>query len=197
MIEAWHFVGKRLRDGRPVPPDGVTLRHDGDLELRWLGLHASERIIDALSYAPGNTICRVVLGGRIMLGTDKMVASERTIIWRLEDEALLYEFARWCALQVIHLWDAPDVVRRYLDTGDESLRAAAAAAAAVASQAVAGSAAAWAAAENAARHAARNAAEAAVRNAQNSKLEAMVMAARHAQLEIGGGPLINPACGPT
>ena len=37
-------------------------------------------------------------------------------------EATLREFARWCALQVIHLWDAPDVVREYLETGDETLR---------------------------------------------------------------------------
>ncbi len=38
-------------------------------------------------------------------------------------------FARWCALSVIHLWDAPKVVKDYLTSGDESLRAAARAAA--------------------------------------------------------------------
>ena len=31
-------------------------------------------------------------------------------------------FARLCALDVIHLWDAPSLVRQYLETGDESLR---------------------------------------------------------------------------
>ena len=35
-------------------------------------------------------------------------------------------------MSVIHLWDAPDVVRQYLETGDESLRDAAQAAAQVA-----------------------------------------------------------------
>ncbi len=35
------------------------------------------------------------------------------------------DFTRWCALQVIHLWDAPPIVREYLETGDESKRAAA------------------------------------------------------------------------
>ncbi len=35
------------------------------------------------------------------------------------------EFARWCALQVIHLWDAPEVVKEFLETGDESKREAA------------------------------------------------------------------------
>ena len=77
-------------------------------------------------------------------------------------EATLYEFARWCALQVIHLWDAPGVVRKYL-TGDETLRVAAWDAAQDASRA-AGRAAAWAASA-AAADAARAAALAAARAA--------------------------------
>ncbi len=31
-------------------------------------------------------------------------------------------FARQCALDVLHLWDVPDTVREYLETGDELLR---------------------------------------------------------------------------
>jgi hypothetical protein len=34
----------------------------------------------------------------------------------------LRDFARWCALQVLHLWDAPDIVVEYLKTGNEDLR---------------------------------------------------------------------------
>ena len=34
-------------------------------------------------------------------------------------------FARWSALQVTHLWDCPDVVKQYLETGDKSIRDAA------------------------------------------------------------------------
>ena len=30
---AWHFVSDTLRDGRPVPADGVTLRHSGPLVI--------------------------------------------------------------------------------------------------------------------------------------------------------------------
>ena len=37
-------------------------------------------------------------------------------------EDQIRHFSRLCALDVIHLWDAPEVVRRYLETGDESLR---------------------------------------------------------------------------
>jgi hypothetical protein len=45
-------------------------------------------------------------------------------------EETLREFARWCALQVVHLWDAPEIVIEYLQTGDEELMVAAAYAAA-------------------------------------------------------------------
>jgi hypothetical protein len=35
------------------------------------------------------------------------------------------EFSRRCALDVIHLWEAPDIVKKYLKTGDEDIREAA------------------------------------------------------------------------
>lgn len=38
------------------------------------------------------------------------------------DERLERVWARWCARRVLHLWDAPEVVRAWLDTGDEALR---------------------------------------------------------------------------
>ena len=53
--------------------------------------------------------------------------------------------ARRYALDVIHLWDAPDIVRRFLETGDESLAAEAAGAAARAARAAEAAEAAWAA----------------------------------------------------
>jgi hypothetical protein len=39
------------------------------------GLHASKRIIDALQYAPGNTICRVECRGKIaaVLGSQALL----------------------------------------------------------------------------------------------------------------------------
>ncbi len=40
-------------------------------------------------------------------------------------KATLREFSRWCALQVKDLWDMPDVVCEYLETGNEELRYAA------------------------------------------------------------------------
>jgi hypothetical protein len=76
-------------------------------------------------------------------------------------------------MQVIHLRDCPDVVRRYLETGDESIRDAARTAACDAA-----CDAAWAT-TTAARTAwdawdAKDAARAAARDAQNNKLTAML-----------------------
>ena len=71
-------------------------------------------------------------------------------------------FARWCALGVIHLWPAPQVVRDYLSGGGESLRAAAGTAA-------------WDAARDAAGAAARDAAWDAARDAAGAAQKAKLI----------------------
>ena len=123
-MKAWHFIGDTLRDGRPVPADGITLRHDGPLEMCEAGLHASLHPFDALIYAPGSTLCLVETGGETEHGPDKLVCMERTIIARMDAEPLLRYFARQQALSVVHLWGAPQIVLDYL-MGDEAARAAA------------------------------------------------------------------------
>jgi hypothetical protein len=107
-MKAWHFVSDTLRDGRPVPADGEVLVHEGPLKLCASGLHASKNILDALRYAPGSTICRVEVCGEIIHGDDKLVCTERTILWRVSGERILRKFARMCARDVLHLWDAPE-----------------------------------------------------------------------------------------
>src|SRR5690348_4555471 len=113
----WHFsaANKRLGygDGRLIRP-GETLKVTGDPELCIHGLHASTRLIDALRYAPGPYLWRVKLSGVIVRGDDKVVATERTALWGFDAADMLREFARKCALDVVHLWDAPEVVIRYL-----------------------------------------------------------------------------------
>ena len=130
QIYGWHFVGSKLRDGRPVPKDGVWLRHEGQIKICASGLHASRRPWNALQYAPGATLCYVECRGDVQEEIDELVCRERRIIMRADvTETLLY-FARMQALSVIHLWasEPPDVVLDYLMTGDESLRNAASAA---------------------------------------------------------------------
>lgn len=155
-IYAWYFSDKseRLRfgDGRKVEL-GKTHKVEGELRLYAHGLHASKRLIDALSYAPSETLWLVELSGEILDSTDKCVASERKYIARLNSEKILRDFARECVLSVIDLRDAPQVVIDYLKTGNEEIRDAARDAAS-ASALAAARAAAWDAALAAARDAA-------------------------------------------
>jgi len=150
MMFGYHFTSERLRGGRPIPLIGEWLVWDGPVVPCESGLHASEHPFDALQYAPGPMLHRVELEGDLTPHgnpVDKWVGRRRRILASIDATGLLREFARWCARSVLHLWDAPEVVRRYLETGDESLRAAAWAAGAAAGAAgdAAGDAA-WAAA---------------------------------------------------
>jgi len=122
---AWHFVDELLKDGSDIPADGEALVFDDPVSICASGLHASERIIDALKYAPGNTICRVECGDVVGRQDDKLVCRSRTIVWRVDAEDLLRDFARKVALDVADLWDIPDVVRKFLETGDDNFRVAA------------------------------------------------------------------------
>jgi len=168
-IKGWHFVGKTLRDGSPIPKNGKWLKHTGPLRMCESGLHASLTPWDAFQYAPGNTICYVECRGDIVTDPDKFMCRERKIITRMDATELLRYFARMQALSVVHLWDAPDVVLDYLMTGDEFLREAAREAAQEAVRKAVRKAAwaAWAAgaAREAAREAAQEATQAAARKA--------------------------------
>jgi hypothetical protein len=147
----YHFTSEELRDGRPIPPAGEWLEHDGEVIMCKSGLHASQTAFDALQYAPGQMLHQVELDGIVQTDTDKLVAKRRKIIATIDATALLRLFARKQALSVIHLWDCPAITREYLETGDENKRAAARDAAWDAARAAA-----WAAARAAARDAAKD-----------------------------------------
>ena len=182
-VLAWHFVGKTLQDGSPIPPDGVKLKYDGKIKMCESCYHASIDAFDALQYAPGDTLCRVYCDGEVIMGDDKLDCSERTIIQRMDATEMLLYFARMQALSVIHLYPngTDDVVFDYLMTGDEAIKYAARAAARAAASAAAwdaaraaASAAAWAAASAAAWDAARAAASAAASAAARKEFNSLV-----------------------
>ena len=157
------------------------------------GLHFSTNAIDALGYAPGPILWRVEASGTIVPHNDpvdKYAASERTAIAGGRDvSGMLWAFARQCALDVLHLWKAPDAVRQYLTTGDLSLRAAArsaARAAAWSAARAAGEAVARAAGEDAARSAAWSAALSAARSAARAAARAAGEAAARAAARSAG-----------
>jgi hypothetical protein len=181
----WHFTDSdkilRYHDGREVVA-GETLKVSEPIELCTRGLHASKRLIDALSYAPGPYVWFVKLSGTVIHGDDKSVATERTAVWGFDATDVLRKFSRTVALESIQkYWDKnmhgtfPKVVEKWLTTGDESLRSAARlaaeSAARLAAESAAGSAA-WSAAWAAARSVV------AAESAQNETLTKMIRAAK-------------------
>jgi len=191
-VHAWYFSMSDRRlgfgDGRPIEL-GTVHTHDGTPVLCGPGLHASERAIDAFKYAPGLVLWRVECGGTVVTGDDKIACTERTYVaGGVDASSLLRAYARWCALSVVHLWACPDVVARYLVTGDETLAVAARVDVWVPVRDAAGGAAraaAWSATRTAAGGAARDAAGAAARaaawEAEEDEWEAAEDAARECQ----------------
>jgi hypothetical protein len=166
-ILAWYFAqpNKLLPhgDGRLVRV-GDTHTITSEPVLCERGLHASVRPIDALSYATSSIIFRVRLGGTIIKGNDKLCATSRTYLAELNAELVLGEFARNCAANMLHLWEAPDVVKEWLATGNPEIKSAARSAAESAAESaafLAAESAAWSAAWSAAESAANSAAESA------------------------------------
>ena len=137
---AWHFTGNTLRDGSPIPAIGETLIYDGKIKLCESGYHWSLKPHQALRYAPGSRLHMVQYGGEVIMGDDKGVSSQRTILATIDAEHLMRRFATDQALSVAHLWDMPEVVKEYLTTLDGSKQAAAADAAWAAAWAAAGAA---------------------------------------------------------
>lgn len=105
-VEAWYFAeeSRRLRygDGRTIVV-GDSHSVDGELILCENGLHASERIIDALQYAPGPILYRVILSGDMVQDATKIASRTRTYIWELDVTDILGKFARRLALVYVDL----------------------------------------------------------------------------------------------
>lgn len=83
---------------------------EGWTEERMLKISGGKRSMDAF-----DILCsrKIPVEDRIWLGVHLLSESDAR------------EFARWCALQVIDKWKAPEVVVRWLKTGDKSLLSAA------------------------------------------------------------------------
>lgn len=158
-MKAWYFsdANKRLSygDGRKIKT-GITHKIDGTPVLCKRGLHGSERIIDALHYAPSAYLWLVQFGGEIVKGDNKCAAAERTYLAGFDATDMLREFARRQALiniEKIKKYCTDDdyaLIIRWLNTGDDSILDAANAASSAANAARYGDNAAWYAAISAA-----------------------------------------------
>jgi len=194
-IKAWYFAANdnklRYGDNREIVL-GDTHEVKGEPVLCANGLHASERVIDALLHAPVSILYQVELSGKLDIGKDKLCATKRTYIQRIDATELLQEFARSQALiniEKIKPYTSEseyDVIVEYLETGDKQLLTAARSAARSAAESAAESAArsaarsaetaVWSATEAAAWTAARSAA----RSAESAAWTAAKSAARFA-----------------
>ena len=176
---------KNMRDHMKTPAEvGRTHKVGGEIVPCYRGLHASPTPLDALNYACGGTLWEVEIPETAIPHgnpVDKYVSHTRKYIRRADiSEGLFWQFASQCALDVIHLWDPPAIVKEYL--ADEAqgidrsdIRAAAwDAARAAATTAATAAAAARAAAGDAA--AATTAAGDAAREKMSSRFSKMVMA---------------------
>ena len=139
----WHFAA--IQDGKPVMRDGTIIEPGKRYTVPKAimcksGFHGSELAIDSLKYAPGSWVSKRDID-EVTREDDKVCGPACVHTEGFDATEILRKFARLCALDVIDLWGAPEIVVRYLKTGDESLRAAAMAAAWAAA-----SAAAWTAA---------------------------------------------------
>lgn len=168
MIRAYHFVGKTLRDGSPIPEDGEWLRLKGPISICRTGLHASRHVSDALQFAPAATLCLVDMSRDITEQKDKLVARCRRIVARFDATKLLRADARLSALSVLKYWEGevPQSVMDWLTTGDEQYRIAA-----------------WSAARSASWGAARSAAESVAWSASRSAAESVAWGASRSASE--------------
>lgn len=147
-VRGWHFTAspdKFAHGGRVIPADGRWLVVRNEVSMCNSGLHFSVNPLDALQYAPGHYVFLIEAAG-VVVGIDKCVARARRIVARADAEEVLRKFARQCAADVLHLWNAPQIVKDYLASGDEKIRAYA-----------------------------RNAARDATRDAQNTRLEKLLL----------------------
>ncbi len=185
-IRCWHFLqdDKRLRWGtKEVVKVGKTYTAEGPLVMCENGMHGSRRLIDALQYAPGAVLCKVVIWGEVEEQDDKLVGRHRKVLAMVDATKMLHEAACHFAEEALTFskctdersWNAIKVKRAWLKgkATDKEL-AAARAAARDAAWAAAWDVVVWVvardAAWDAAWDAAKNAARDAARDAQNKYL---------------------------
>lgn len=99
-VLAWHFIEKegRLRGGAPTTE---LERFSGVPRLCFEGLHASVRALDAAYYAPGAIVRRVECGGTIILSEDKLVCTERRVLWTRDATTVARQYLKWIAEQLL------------------------------------------------------------------------------------------------
>ncbi len=92
---AWHFVPSNMKLAHSNEPVelGRTYHVKGKIIPCENGLHGSIRLLNALQYSSSSMLTRCRYDGEIVHQSDKLVASERTILWIGDIEPILHEAA--------------------------------------------------------------------------------------------------------
>jgi hypothetical protein len=141
MSKTGYWFAKASEDGNVYLPNGdgrqvivgESLSIEGSLVLCHNGLHYSEHPFDALHYAKGFECFKIEALGDILcdyITQNKCCTNIRLHVARKDAKEAVLLFARQQATKVSHLWDAPAVVRQFLETGKNADAAADAARAA-------------------------------------------------------------------
>lgn len=100
-VLAWHVLldsGIAQWTGR-VPPS--TPEHvDGQIVMCKRGLHACRSLVLALYYGEGTLLRRVRLSSEIIEDYDKLCATDRRELWRMQARSAVRRFVVWCAKQL-------------------------------------------------------------------------------------------------
>src|ERR1022692_1797838 len=95
MIYAWHFVPANMKLAHSDEPVevGRTYRVKGKIVPCKNGLHGSIRLLDALGYTSSSILTRCSYAGEVVHESNKLAASERTILWLGDIGPILHEAA--------------------------------------------------------------------------------------------------------
>ena len=98
-IKAWHFVSEDRMlayDLMKVEAGYIYGEPEGEVIICKRGMHASRRVSDALSFAPGAQLCRVACWGDVAEDADKLVSRYREVIAIKDVSAELRLWGCWC-----------------------------------------------------------------------------------------------------
>jgi len=127
-IEGWWFSDSSGKlphgDGRAYAI-GKKLSVKGELVICKNALHGSLDPFDALRYAPGEILHKVLFEGARKQESDKLGSRSRTIIASHDATDMLREFARDQPLSVVADWDMPPIVRHYVESDNPATENAA------------------------------------------------------------------------
>ena len=136
-ILAWHWLpdnGKLAHHRHTLVEAGQVLTVGPPIVICRNGLHGSIKALDALQYAQGAKIERVLLWGKVVRQEDKLAAQYRKCLWLADATRTLHGFAISTAKNALKLakvdderyWNALKVKEQWLDgkATDDELAAA-------------------------------------------------------------------------